>query len=266
MAAAPVLKSNFLLRRELNMARVLIVDDEEIARFSLAEILRLEGYLIKAVGSGQAAVDILRTATFDVMILDMKMPGMSGMDVLRSLVDTLDELKVIVLTAHGTMDSVIQALRFRVHDYLLKPVFPEQVIASIESALRSKQEERSGRGDTGAGQVRYFKLPGDALLDFNKRTIIWDKGNISLTPTEAQLMTILVDSVGRLISHSELVFSCQGYKVDNEEAAKILRPVVSRLRQKLSALPDWNEWIKNVRGAGYVLELPDAPKDNSLIN
>lgn len=239
------------------MARVLIVDDEEIARISLAEILRLEGYLIKAVGSGQAAVEILRSATFDVMILDLKMPGMSGMDVLRSLVDTLDDLKIIVLTAHGSMDSAIQALRFRVHDYLLKPVLPEQVISSIESALRAKEAEHSGRGEGGT-QLRFFRLPGGANLDFNKRTIVWREGNISLTPTEARLMTVLVEALGQLISHAELVYSCQGYKVDNEEAAKILRPVVSRLRQKLSVLPGWDEWIKNVRGAGYVLELPDG--------
>ena len=248
------------------MARVLIVDDEEIARISLAEILRLEGYQTKAVGSGQAAVDLLRSTPFDVMILDLKMPGMSGMDVLRALVDTLDGLKIIVLTAHGSMDSAILALRFRVHDYLLKPVLPEQVIESIESALRSKLTEQNGvRVEQGGGQMRYFKLPGKALLDFNKRMITWGNNNISLTPTEARLMTVLVESIGRLITHSELVLSCQGYKVDNEEAAKILRPVVSRLRQKLSVLPDWDEWIKNVRGAGYVLELPDGQTFDTLI-
>jgi DNA-binding response OmpR family regulator len=237
------------------MARVLIVDDEEVARISLAEILRLEGYTIKAVGSGQAAVDTLRSATFDVMILDLKMPGMSGMDVLRTLVDTLQELKIIVLTAHGSMDSAIQALRFRVHDYLLKPVLPEQIVESIESALLSKKNEQEGKDGAG-GHGRYFSLPGGSILDFNKRTITWKEGNLSLTPTEARLMTVLVESLGLLITHSELVLSCQGYKVDNEEAAKILRPVVSRLRQKMAVLPAWDEWIKNVRGAGYVLELP----------
>jgi len=94
------------------MTRVLIVDDEDIARISLAEILRLEGYSIKAVGSGEAAVEILKNEPFDVMVLDLKMPGMGGIDVLRVLVDTLLELKVIVLTAHGSMDSAIEACAF----------------------------------------------------------------------------------------------------------------------------------------------------------
>jgi DNA-binding response OmpR family regulator len=94
-------------------------------------------------------------------------------------------------------------------------------------------------------------------MDLNKRTITWDDGGISLTPTEARLLGVLIQEKGKMMSHAELVHLCQGYRVDNEEAAKILRPVVSRLRQKLSGIPSWQEWIKNVRGSGYVIELPE---------
>lgn len=239
------------------MARVLIVDDEEVARISLAEILRLDGYTIQAVGSGQAAVETLKTNTFDVMVLDLKMPGMSGIDVLRSVVSSLPELKVIVLTAHGSMDTAIQALRFRVHDYLLKPALPEQIVDSIESALAAQKAVQVPPIELTRGG-KLFSLPGGSVLDFNKRTITWGNGVLNLTPTEARLLNVLIDSLGQLLTHSELVLSCQGYDVDNEEAAKILRPVVSRLRQKMVVVPGWNEWIKNVRGAGYVLELPSS--------
>lgn len=233
------------------MTRVLIVDDEDIARLSLAEILRLEGYTIKAVGSGEAAVEILKSEPFDVMVLDLKMPGMGGIDVLKVLVDTILDLKVIVLTAHGSMDSAIEALRFRVHDYLLKPVMPEQIVKSIEAAISRSGEER----DLPENPPKIFRLPAGSLLDCSKREITWSGGSLGLTPTEARLMEILYELSGQVISHSDLVHACQGYQVDNEEAAKILRPVVSRLRQKLVVLPGWNEWIKNIRGAGYVLEL-----------
>jgi DNA-binding response OmpR family regulator len=243
------------------MLRVLIVDDEEVARISLAEILRLEGYFIKAVSNGQAAVETLRSESFDVMVLDIKMPGMSGIDVMRALVDTLPDMKIIVLTAHGSMDTAIQALRFRVHDYLLKPVLPEQIIESIEAAVANKRNGQDPKANPAIKpQIRFFTFPGGATLDFSKRTIIWKEGLLSLTPTETRLLMVLVDSLGQLITHSQLVLLCQGYKVDNEEAAKILRPVVSRLRQKLLTLPNWDEWIKNVRGAGYVLELPEDHK------
>lgn len=233
------------------MTRVLIVDDEDIARISLAEILRLEGYTIKAVESGEAAVDILRKEPFDVMVLDLKMPGMSGIDVLEAIDEEAGEMKVIVLTAHGSMDTAIQAIRYRVHDYLLKPVMPENIVRCIENAVTRTEEER----DLPASQPKIFRLPGGAMLDCSRREITWDGGMVNLTPTESRLMEVLYELSGQVITHSDLVHACQGYRVDNEEAAKILRPVVSRLRQKLVVLPGWNEWIKNIRGAGYVLEI-----------
>jgi DNA-binding response OmpR family regulator len=238
------------------MTRVLIVDDEEIARISLAEILRLEGYQIRMASGGQAAVEILHTETFDVMILDLKMPGMGGIDVLKAIVDDLPDLKVIVLTAHGSMDSAIQALRFRVHDYMLKPVLPSHIIDCIESALvsRSAVDDHFDGSDR---PKRYYQLTPGIEMDTNKRLITWQDQSLSLTPTEAKLMVVLADAAGEMISHAELVFHCQGYRINNEEAAKILRPVVSRLRQKMSVLPGWTEWIMNIRGAGYVLELPN---------
>jgi DNA-binding NtrC family response regulator len=73
------------------------------------------------------------------MILDLKMAGMSGMDVMRSVVDSLPDLSVIVLTAYGTLDTAIQSIRYYVHDYLLKPVSPERVLESIEKALERKE-------------------------------------------------------------------------------------------------------------------------------
>jgi len=236
------------------MARILIADDEQVARVTLAEILRLEGYEIETADSGDKAVQLLREQPFDVLILDLKMPGMGGMDVLKSVVDSLPNLSVIVLTAHGTMDTAIQAIRYRVHDYLLKPISPDQILLSIEDALRKRRmagvsEERAG------ARAQMEQLPGGATLAWDRRLISWADGSLSLTPTEARLLKTLFDHRNELVPHAELVFLIQGYRIDTEEAAKILRPVVSRLRQKLAAVPGWGDRIKNVRGAGYVLEL-----------
>ncbi|GAP06281.1 response regulators consisting of a CheY-like receiver domain and a winged-helix DNA-binding domain [Anaerolinea thermolimosa] len=237
------------------MAKILVVDDEEIARTSLADILRLEGHEIKAVSSGEQAVQVLESEPFDVMLLDLRMPGMGGIDVLRAVVDRLQSLQVIVLTAHGSLDSAIQALRFRVHDYMLKPVSPEQIIASIEKALDARRAGDSG-GSSHSRKTNLFSLPGGTTLDLAKRVVCWKEGEINLTPTEARLLGILMTHLGEVIPHSELVKHCQGYHVDNEEAARILRPVVSRLRQKMTLIPGWGEWIKNVRGSGYMIEFP----------
>ncbi len=238
------------------MVKILIVDDEEVARVTLSEILRLEGYDVVAVGSGEEAVEALRSGTFNVMILDLKMPGMSGIDVLQAIVGELQDLSVIVMTAYGTIDSAIQAIRYRVHDYLLKPVTPEQVIESIESA-QAKRRVLKQRLQEASVPLRKSveQLPGGAQLSWDKRQISWGKESLSLTPTEARLLKILFERKNEMVTHTDLVFMIQGYRIDTEEAAKILRPVVSRLRQKLSVVPEWGDRIKNVRGAGYVLEI-----------
>jgi len=237
------------------MTKILIVDDEEVARISLSDILRLEGFTVQAAGSGEEAVNILQQEDFDVMLLDLRMPGMGGLDVLENVIDHLPDLQVIVMTAHGSMDSAIQALRFRVHDYLLKPISPDQILSSIKSALERREELAAADGNTGTPNI--YRLPGGPCMDLNKRTITWDDGSLSLTPTEGRLLGVLMQQKGQMLTHAELVLQCQGYRVDNEEAAKILRPVVSRLRQKMTEVPGWSEWIKNIRGSGYVLELPE---------
>lgn len=241
------------------MVKILIVDDEEVARLTLAEILRLEGYEIVSVGSGEAAVEALRSSVFDVMILDLKMPGMGGMDVLHQIVNDQSDLIVIVMTAYGTIDTAIQAIRYRVHDYLLKPVSPEQVLESIENALAKKHSQNNRRIQEAPAPLRrqVEQLPGGAQLSWDKRQISWGSGNLSLTPTEARLLKILFERKNEMVTHSELVFLIQGYRIDTEEAAKILRPVVSRLRQKLADVPEWGDRIKNVRGAGYVVEIEE---------
>jgi len=238
------------------MAKILIVDDEDIARLTLAEILRLEGYEIMSVSNGESAVEALRCEPFDVMVLDLKMAGMSGMDVLKAVVEHMPDLSVIVLTAYGTIDTAIQAIRYRVHDYLLKPVSPEQVLESIEDALAKKHPPVDRLAEAPrAPRNKSDLLPGGVLLSWDKRQMSWENGNLSLTPTEARLLRILFDRKNEMVTHSELVYLIQGYRIESEEAAKILRPVVSRLRQKLSGVPMWGDRIRNVRGAGYVLEI-----------
>lgn len=237
------------------MPKIIIVDDEEIARITLADILALEGYDIQTAGSGEAAVEILGQEPFDVMLLDLKMPGVNGMDVLDRVVQEHPKVAVIILTAYGTIDTAIQAIRYQVFDYLLKPASPEQIIAAVERALQKKNTVHRVYENSLSYASKMETLPGGAALTWEKRQISWETGRLSLTPTEAKLLKILFDRCNEVIQHTELVFLIQGYQIETEEAAKILRPVVSRLRHKLSIVPEWGDRIKNVRGAGYVLEI-----------
>ncbi len=232
------------------MAKILIADDEEVARETLAEILRLEGYEILSVENGQDAIDALSTQHFDVLILDLKMPVKGGMNVLNELLGQQPDLAVIVFTAYPTIDTAIQALRYQVRDYILKPAEPAQVLKSIEAALQAQASKPEAKMD--ADGITHL---GQITISWEKREVIWSEGQLSLTPTEGRLLKILFDHENEMVKHSELVYQIQGYRIDAEESAKILRPVVSRLRKKLTNVPGWGEWIKNVRGSGYVLEM-----------
>ncbi len=240
--------------------RVLVVDDEQIARLTLQRILQMGGYEVVTVGSGEEALAALDSEHYDVMLLDLIMPGMSGLDVLSKISKTTEEIKVIVLTAYGSMDSAIQALRFHVHDYLIKPVTKEQVLSSIKDALESRSvspNKVSSPRSTYAverGKRAIYQVEEGIMIDCDRRIISWNSNYIHLTPTEAKLMRAFLDSPAIVFSHTELVFISHAFRAEQLEAARILRPVFSRLRSKLEIIPGAQDWIRNVRGAGYVFE------------
>lgn len=240
--------------------RILVVDDEEIARLTLSQILRLEGYAVRSVDGGEAALSALQEHEYDLMILDLKMQGMSGMEVLQQTVRDHPQVRVVVLTAYGSIDTAVEALRNHAHDYLLKPAMPHQIIevaARVLSELPRSAASLEENEVLSAGtreRARFIQLPSLAILDWNRRMITWQDRMILLTPTELRVLEILCQSPGVVISHKDIIFGVQGYELDSEEAAGILRPVMSRLRQKLSVIPGGENWILTTRGIGYVFE------------
>lgn len=116
-------------------SNILVVDDEIIARQSLTDILKLEGYNAVSAPNGQAAIEYVRTHPIDLIVVDLRMPGMDGLEVIQVVNQASPDTEVILLTAHGSTDTAIQALRLRVHDYLTKPAAPANVIASVKKGL-----------------------------------------------------------------------------------------------------------------------------------
>ena len=131
-------------------AHILVVDDEPITRQSLTDILRLEGFTVSSVPNGEAAVDYIRMYSVDLIILDLRMPGLGGMEVVRVLGQMSPDTEIILLTAHGSMETAVDALRHRVHDYLLKPASPKQILESVERGLirRELRLEQRKKGET----------------------------------------------------------------------------------------------------------------------
>jgi DNA-binding response OmpR family regulator len=241
-------------------AHILVVDDEPITRQSLTDILRLEGYNVASVPNGEAAVDYVRMYSVDLMVLDLRMPGMGGIEVVRVLGQMSPETEIIMLTAHGSMESAVEALRHRVHDYLLKPASPAQILESVQRGLirrEAKMEQRRLRGNNGKSDATSTSIMFDDGTDVDLERRLVTKGNevAQLTPAEGHLLKVFVENPGKVYSHRELVLLVQGYDVSQREAQEILRPLVSRLRHKLEAFPILFEKIVSVRGTGYVFEL-----------
>ena len=239
-------------------SHILVVDDEPVARQSLSDILRLEGYTVNAVPNGQAAVEYVRTHPVELMIVDLRMPGMDGLEVVQVVNQVSPETEVVLLTAFGTTESAIQALRLRIHDYLLKPAPPAQVMNSVKKGLARREARLKQRGGTAALNldegIGEFSLHDGTHIDLSRRQVRKNQQVVHLTPAEGRLLRVLVENPGRVYSHRELVLLVQGYDTSQREAPEILRPLVSRLRHKLEAFPTLSDQIVSVRGTGYLYE------------
>jgi two-component system KDP operon response regulator KdpE len=178
-----------------------------------------------------------------------------------------------MLTAHGSLESAIEALRHGAHDYLLKPASPHEILASVGQGVsrRTDVERKRRLLDQMESSLQQLKdvegmeqptsVSGTILslghgikVDLERREIWQDDEKVLLTPTEGKLMKLLLENQGRVLTHGELVLLVQGYQTSDWEAPEILRPLVSRLRRKLATFPGGKTWIMNVRGTGYVFD------------
>lgn len=237
-------------------SNILVVDDEPVARQSLTDILKLEGYLVNSAPNGQAAVEYIRTHPVDLMIVDLRMPGMDGLEVVQVVNQVSPETEVILLTAFGSTESAVQALRLRIHDYLLKPASPAQIIASVKKGLtrRTARAKISSVVTDTDEAIEIFTLKDGTSVDLSRRQIKYKSKVEHLTPAEGRLLRILMENEGKVYSHRELVLLVQGYDTSQREAPEILRPLVSRLRHKLEQFPALSERVVSVRGTGYLYE------------
>ena len=254
-------------------SRILLVDDEESIRHSLGEILGFEGYDVITAESGEAAILQIQKETFDLVILDLKMPGIDGLEVLNYIHDAAPDTKVILLTAHGFLESAIQALREGAQDYILKPANSSSILDSIERALAQRSETQIRRQlleqlDRSVQRLKdaegmekkivqdqhFLVMENGVMFDVARREILKGSQTIQLTPTESRLMKVLIENRGTVLTHKELVLMVQGYEPKEWEAPVVLRPIISRLRRKLAEIEGGEGWIVNLRGTGYVLE------------
>jgi two-component system KDP operon response regulator KdpE len=220
--------------------RVLVVDDEPQIRRALRLVLRANGYHVTEVAAGEAALDALATSEFDLMILDLMLPDVDGVEVCRR-VREWSPLPVVVLSAHGDEQIKVRALDEGADDYVTKPFSAPELLARMRSALR-----RASVGSTPSEAIVHV---ADVEIDLAKRRVTRAGQEVHLTPTEYELLRVLVQQAGRVITHGYLLRSVMGRGY--EDATGTLRVHVASLRKKLEADPSRPRIIKTEAGIGY---------------
>lgn len=267
---------------------ILIVDDEATTRISLAEVLKLEGYNVLSAENGERALEVIDAhPPFDLMIVDLKMPGMDGLQLTEAVQRRSPATVIILLTAFGSLETAIQAIRRGAHDYLLKPCPIPQILDSVKKGLARSHQEKHRRelvsqlehtlSELAAVErLREEKAPPltagsavltlqDVVLDRERHTVSVGGRPVGLTPTEFKLLACLMENADQVCSPQELVRCAQGYEADPWGARAIVRVHVRRLRRKLEPNPLQPRYIVNVRGVGYMFpSAPPAPDEFSV--
>lgn len=219
------------------MARILIVEDEDRIVSFLSKGLEANGHSTMAVGDGITAAAVARSADFDLMILDLGLPGQDGFAVLAEIRRRGERLPVIVLTARGQTTDTVAGFEAGADDYVTKPFRFEELLARVRARLR----------DQGSAESTILEA-GDCLLDLRRRTASIGTRMVELSAREFALAETFFRHPGQVLSREQLLSMVWGY--DFEPGSNIVEVYVGYLRKKLGS-----DLIETVRGMGYRLNV-----------
>ncbi len=272
------LQLNYVLLPDLPSLRILIVDDESSLRLTLRAGLEQLGYVVEEAATGLEGLNKLSQQAFDLLILDLKMPGMQGLEVMQHLPQLYPHLKFIILTGRPSLDSAIEAVNQGAVAYLRKPCSLHEIIALINRIHEERRLDLQRQAlvkaifeaaetllhlDKYPGSTeknlspRFVRLSG-AILDQERQVLFCPTANtesvqVALTAHETALLARLMRFPDSPHPCTELVRELGYINLDEEEAQAIVRPHISRLRRKLSAIPGVKVGIQVLRGKGYIL-------------
>ncbi len=222
--------------------RVLVIDDEPQIRRALRVVLRANGFHVDQAVSGEAGLDAVAARVPELVILDLALPDLDGVEVCRRIREWSD-VPVIVLSVHGDEEVKVRALDEGADDYLTKPFSTPELLARIRVALRRTR----GGTDSGQGVVHF----GNVTIDFARRVVTRAGEEVHLTPTEYELIRNLSLHPGRVITHGQLLRAVLGPGA--EDATGSLRFHMVGLRKKLEEDPSQPRFILTEPGVGYRL-------------
>lgn len=223
-----------------NQSTVLIVDDEPSIRISLRTILSGLGFGVVEAARGEEALSLVRTAQFDIVLLDISMPGLGGIEVCRLMRKNAPLLPIVMLTVQGSEDRKVEALDAGADDYITKPFQLRELIARIRAAVR--------RNFVVEDQNKQI-LIGDVRLDI-ERHLVQKKGrNVHLTPKQFDLLHYLMANAGRPVPHAKLLRTVWGPEYGNE--LEYLRTFVRQVRMKIEDDPANPTYLITESHLGY---------------
>lgn len=249
---------------------VLVVEDDTSARLTLVLGLRGAGYRVTEAADGETALDLLEQDEFTIVLTDLILGEVSGIEVLYTARMQPYRPMVILLTGHGSLDTSLTAFRNGAYDYLLKPCAPDELLRCVAGAVKRYSLEHQLRE---AAQVIYGKVAGvldtpqpeptpappravtiGALsIGHSRRDITFHGQPIMLTPIEYTLLRYLAEAPGKTRSYREIVRQTHNIDVSDAEAQTLIRPHIHNLRTKIAT-----DYLVTDRGVGYALIDPDA--------
>ena len=218
--------------------KVLIIDDEAKIVEICQDYLKAAGFLVVTSLDGEGGIDKARREKPDLILLDLMLPGMDGLDICRELRKE-SNTPIIMLTARVEETDKLIGLEIGADDYITKPFSPREMVARVRTVLRRVQ------GDPNAEVIR----AGNLTLDRNRFIILINDTEIALTPTEFEILATLASQPGRIFSRSQLLMAVRGVAFESYERA--IDSHIRNLRKKLDADESGFEWIVTIHGVGY---------------
>jgi two-component system OmpR family response regulator len=223
------------------MAHLLIVEDDELLRDGLSAQLMQAGHRVATAQDGNAALQMLQSTAFEGVVLDLGLPHIDGLTVLRRLRERLPALPVLILTARDGIEDRVEGLNAGADDYLTKPFHLEELLARLRALIRRA-----------SGQASPVLQCGALALDTRSGRVTLDGQPVTLTSHEYKVLAYLMHRPGTVVSRSELVEHI--YAQDFDRDSNTIEVFVGRLRKKLP-----QACIETVRGLGYRLAPPPPP-------
>ena len=222
------------------MGTFLIVEDDQAMAVALSDGFQYEGHQVTVARDGASALSLASEKQFDLMILDVMLPKMSGLDVCKQLRSAGSELPIIMLTARGQEIDKVVGLKTGADDYVTKPFSFMELLARVEAVLR-----RTARRPESLDRFSF----GDVALDFRKNEATKQGQTVELSPREFRLIKYLIDHRHEVVTRDQLLDSVWGY--DSFPLTRTVDTHIAKLRQKIEDNPADPHWIITVHRVGY---------------